>query len=83
MRSFDPIMEKQQRERIGSRAAEHRLDEPAKLSLGMVASRQSPLLFHPARLIVAPPNAAVSKPLFPKNAVAGDIRAANGKGPRC
>jgi len=38
-----------QRERIGSRdAAEHRLDEPARLSLGMVASLQNPPPFHPA-----------------------------------
>jgi len=28
------------------RAQPHRLDEPTKLSLGMVASLQSPLLFH-------------------------------------
>jgi hypothetical protein len=35
-----------QRENIGSRAAEHRLDEPARLSLGMVAPRQSPPPFH-------------------------------------
>ena len=32
--------------RIGSRSAEHRFDEPARLSLGMVASRQSPPPFH-------------------------------------
>jgi hypothetical protein len=31
------------------RAPQHRLDEPARLSLGMVASLQSPLPFHPAR----------------------------------
>src|ERR1035438_6106415 len=31
------------------RAREHRLDEPARLSLGMVASLQSPLPFHPAK----------------------------------
>jgi len=37
-----------QRERIGSRAAEHRLDEPSGLSLSMVASLQSLLPFHPA-----------------------------------
>jgi len=35
-----------QRENIGSRAAEHRLDEPARLSLGMVAPRQGPPQFH-------------------------------------
>jgi len=34
-----------QGERIGSRAAEHRLDEPARLSLGMVASRRARLHF--------------------------------------
>ncbi len=37
-----------QRERIRSRAAEHRLDEPARLSLSMVASLQSPPPFRPA-----------------------------------
>src|ERR1700758_389561 len=37
-----------QRERIGSRAAKHRLDEPARLSLSMVASLQSLPPFHPA-----------------------------------
>ena len=31
-----------------SRAARHRLDEPARLSLSMVASLQSPPPFHPA-----------------------------------
>ena len=35
-----------QRERIGSRAAEHQLDEPARLSQAMVASPQSPPPFH-------------------------------------
>ncbi len=36
-----------QRERIGSRAAKHRLDEPARLSLSsMVASLQSLPPFH-------------------------------------
>src|SRR5580658_2427861 len=33
------------------RAREHRLDEPARLSLGMVASLQSPLPFHPAKTL--------------------------------
>jgi hypothetical protein len=37
-----------QRERRTSRAAKHRLDEPAKLSLSMVASLQSLPPFHPA-----------------------------------
>ena len=37
-----------QRGRRTSRAAEHRLDEPARLSLGMVASLQSPPPFRPA-----------------------------------
>ena len=32
-----------------SRTRDHRLDEPAWLSLGMVASLQSPLPFHPAK----------------------------------
>src|ERR1017187_1593320 len=35
-----------QRERISSRAADHRLDEPARLSLSMAASLKSPLPFH-------------------------------------
>jgi hypothetical protein len=33
----------------GSGAAIHRFDEPTRLSLGMVASPQSPLPFRPAR----------------------------------
>ena len=37
------------RESVNSRAAKHRPDEPARLSLGMVASRQCPLLFHLAK----------------------------------
>jgi hypothetical protein len=41
------MMEKQ-REKLVPCAADHRLDEPAKLSLGVVASLQSPLPFHPA-----------------------------------
>jgi len=32
-----------------SRAAEHRLDEPTGISLGVVASQQCPLPFRPAR----------------------------------
>ena len=48
-----------QRERIGSRPAKHRLDEPARLSLGMVASLQSLPPFHLAKFIVAPPRPAV------------------------
>jgi hypothetical protein len=35
--------------RVIFRARQHRLDEPAGLSLGMVASLQSPLPFHPAK----------------------------------
>jgi hypothetical protein len=35
-----------QRERIHFRAATHRLDEPTRLSLGVVASLHSPLPFH-------------------------------------
>jgi len=31
------------------RALQHRFDEPTRLSLGMVASLQSPLPFHPAK----------------------------------
>jgi hypothetical protein len=34
-----------------SRARPHRLDEPTGLSLGMVASLQSQLPFHPAKLL--------------------------------
>ena len=37
------------RERINSRAAEHRLDEPARLSLSMVASLDCPLPFRLAK----------------------------------
>jgi hypothetical protein len=37
------------RARKASFRAQHRLDEPTKLSLGMVASPQSPLPFHLAR----------------------------------
>jgi hypothetical protein len=37
------------RARKASLRAQHRLDEPTKLSLGMVASLQSPLPFHLAR----------------------------------
>ena len=36
------------RDWIGSRPAKHRLDEPARLSLSMVASLQSLPPFHPA-----------------------------------
>jgi hypothetical protein len=36
------------RRRYAARPSVHRQDEPARLSLGMVASQQSPLLFHPA-----------------------------------
>ena len=50
-----------QRERIGSRTAEHWLDEPARLSLGMVVSRQSPPPFHLGKFILAPPRHAVLK----------------------
>jgi hypothetical protein len=35
--------------RVDFRAQKHRFDEPAKLSLGMVASLQSPLPFHLAK----------------------------------
>jgi len=35
--------------KANSRAQQHRLDEPTKLSLGMGASLQSPLPFHLAR----------------------------------
>ncbi len=57
-----PFPRNAQCERIGSRAAEHRLDEPAGIpSLGMVASLQCPLPFRPARSIVAPQRPAVSQ----------------------
>jgi hypothetical protein len=39
----------EERERQTSAPQQHRLDEPAKLSLGMVASLQSPLPFHLAK----------------------------------
>ena len=55
-------------------AAGHRLDEPAKRSLGMVASPQFPPLFHLARLIVAPPSAAVpNSPPFRPNEIGSDV----------
>jgi hypothetical protein len=41
-----------------SGAADRRLDEPTRLSLGMVASPQSPLLFHLAR---APPRGLLKR----------------------
>ncbi|MGA9639831.1 MAG: hypothetical protein WBQ72_00400 [Terriglobales bacterium] len=47
MGSIDPMMDKQ-RKKLLPCAADHRLDEPAKLSLGMVASPQCPLPFRPA-----------------------------------
>ena len=37
--------------RVIFRARQHRLDEPTGLSLGVVASLQSPLPFHPAKLL--------------------------------
>jgi hypothetical protein len=48
-----------QRETIGYRAAEHRLDEPSGLSLSMVASLQSLPPFQPGKFILAPPRPAV------------------------
>jgi hypothetical protein len=36
------------RRAYAARPLVHRQDEPTRLSLGMVASQQSPLLFHPA-----------------------------------
>jgi hypothetical protein len=53
MGSIDPMMDKQ-RKKLLPCVADHRLDEPTGLSLGMVASPQCPLPFRPARLIVAP-----------------------------
>ena len=41
-----------------SRAARHRLDEPARLSLSMVASLQ-PASVSPGKFIVAPPRHAI------------------------
>ena len=49
--SFDPMMDWEAAQEPRSGAADHRLDEPTRLSLGMVASPQSPLLFHLARLL--------------------------------
>jgi len=48
-----------QRERRTSRAAKHRLDEPARLSLSMVASLQSLPSFSPGKFILALPRPAV------------------------
>ena len=53
------MIEKQREKRVPC-AADHRLDEPTGLPLGMVASPQCPLGFRPARLIVAPRCPAVS-----------------------
>ena len=47
--SFDPMMGWEAAQEARSGAADHRLDEPTKLSLGMVASLQSPPPFHPAK----------------------------------
>ena len=49
--SFDAMMGWGAAQEARSGAADHRLDEPTRLPLGMVASPQSPLLFHPARLL--------------------------------
>jgi hypothetical protein len=58
------MMEKQREKRVPC-AADHRLDEPTGLSLGMVASPQCPLPFRPAILIVAPRCLAVSTSCLP------------------
>jgi hypothetical protein len=65
---------------IGSRAAKHRLDEPARLSLGMVASPAEPASVSPGKFIVAPPRHAVLN-----FQVAGDPLGSSHKhtGPRC
>jgi hypothetical protein len=47
--SFDPMTDWEATQEPRSGAADHRLDEPTRLSLGMVASLQSPLPFHLAR----------------------------------
>jgi hypothetical protein len=56
----------EERERQTSAPQQHRLDEPAKLSLSMVASLQSPLPFHLARSLylawLTPPAAGVFAP---------------------
>ena len=51
--SSDDSLPSVQRERRASRAARHRLDEPTRLSLGMVASLQSPPPFHLVTVILA------------------------------
>jgi hypothetical protein len=56
----------EERERQTSAPQQHRLDEPAKLSLGMVASLQSPLPFHLAESLylawLRPPAVGVFAP---------------------
>jgi hypothetical protein len=47
--SFDPMRIWEAAQEARSSAADHRLDEPTWLSLGMVASLQSPLPFHLAK----------------------------------
>ena len=54
-----------QREKLKSRAAEHRLDEPTGLSLGMVASLQSPPPFPPGDSLYLRRSHAVLKSRFP------------------
>jgi len=50
------------RESLSPRAARHRLDEPTRLSLGMVASLQSPPPFHLVTVIVASDTVALTFP---------------------
>jgi hypothetical protein len=47
--SIPPMLVEGGREDIRAQPLVHRQDEPAKLSLGMVASQQSPLPFHLVR----------------------------------
>jgi hypothetical protein len=47
--SFDPMMGWEAAQEARSVAADHRLDEPTRLSLGMVASLQNPPPFHLAK----------------------------------
>ena len=49
MRVYRSDLIEEESEEVNSAPSKHRLDEPARLSLGMGASPQSPLPFHPAK----------------------------------
>ena len=61
MGSFDSMLDWEAAQEPRSGAADHRLDEPTRLSPGMVASPQSPLLFHLGKVMVAPPRGLLKR----------------------